>query len=237
MVEETGELLVQFGATLPATHTRIIALGAEVEPLNIGRAALYWPQLLSRGWGTTLRRIHRASRGYPTFEGIAVEMSAHQLLRQPMPSCQQLTNLFGITSLHALELIDEIVRCGLDVVPENYPSNLCPDLGACGPLRRALAARLLDARANFREWQNRLTSFDARLPEMELTDREFEGVTNVGQALIASQLLWLPTSPSDLSAMIKGAVVGVRGYSRRNVGRWLPTAKDIVAGEAVGTPE
>jgi hypothetical protein len=154
-----------------------------------------------------------------------------------MPSCQQLTNLFGITSLHALELVDEIVRCGLDVVPENDPSNLCPDLGACGPLRRALAARLLDSRANFREWRNRLTALDARLPEMKPTGRDFEGVTNVGQALIASQLLWLPTSPSDLSAMIKGVVVRVRGYSRRNVGRWSSTAKDIVAGAGGGIPK
>jgi hypothetical protein len=72
---------------------------------------------------------------------------------------------------------------------------------------------------------------------MELTDRDFEGLTNVGQALIASQLLWLPTSPSDLCAMIKGAVVGVRGYSRGNVGRWSSTAKDIVAGEGVGIPK
>jgi hypothetical protein len=59
LVKETGELLVQFGATLPATLTRIIAAGAEVERRNIGRAALYWPQLLSQGWGTTLRRITR----------------------------------------------------------------------------------------------------------------------------------------------------------------------------------
>jgi hypothetical protein len=97
VLEETGELLVQFNATLPADLAEIIAVGTEVEPLNMGRAAMHWVQLLRRGWSTHLRRIHRGSERCSTTEAIAVEMSACKLLDLPMPSYKQLAVLFGIT--------------------------------------------------------------------------------------------------------------------------------------------
>ena len=80
----------------------------------------------------------------------------------------------------ARELVGEIVRCGLDVIPENDPKDLCPNLGGCGAFRRALATRLLDARVNFGEWRIQRTALDARLRAMKLESRNFEGLTNVG---------------------------------------------------------
>jgi hypothetical protein len=168
VLEETGEFLVQFGATLPAALAQIIAVGTEVEALNRGRAAMYWPWAGARTCGAS------------TAPQTAARPPRHQLLGPPLPSYQQLAAWFGITLTRAWELVGEVVRCGLDVIPENDPKNLCPNLGGCGAFRRALATRLLDARVNFGEWRIQRTALDARLRAMKLESRNFEGLTNVG---------------------------------------------------------
>jgi hypothetical protein len=237
VLEETGELLVQFNATLPADLAEIIAVGAELEPLNMGRAATHWAQLLPRGWSTHLRRIHRGSDRCSTTEAIAVEMSACKLLGQPMPSYQQLSDSLGVSPHRAAQLVREIVRWGLDVVPEDDDLHFCPNLGGCGALRRGLATMLLDADVNFGVWRSQLEELDAQVPAMKLEIRDFEVLTNVGQALIAARLLNLPMTRRAVSQLITLVVGANQGYSDSSVGRWLSTAQGLVPGAEVGIPE
>jgi hypothetical protein len=87
---------------------------------------------------------------------------------------------------------------------------------------------LPDARADFRQWRNRLTALDEQLCELRVGAREFESLTNIGQGLVASELVDSPTSQDALSAMIFGGVGDGPGCSQPNLGCWLPKGRIVV---------
>jgi hypothetical protein len=122
------------------------------------------------------------------------------------------------------------------VVPAKDQTNFCPNLGGCGALRRGLATKLLDADVNFGKWRIRLTALDARVRALPLDTRDFEGVTNVGQALIASQLLNLRTTQQAVSQLIIGIVGAGHGYSQGKLSQWFSTAQGIVTKAASRKP-
>ena len=111
------------------------------------------------------------------------------------------------------------------MVPANDPDGLCPQMGGFGALRRVLAARVLEARVDFGVWRNRLAALDERFHGTRIRAHEIEGLTNVGQALIASELLHLETSENDLSTLITTVVGRGHGYSQPSVSRWLTKLK------------
>jgi hypothetical protein len=233
----TGGIFCEFDTAPRDVTAPFVAVGLDLEALNLGRAAWYCQQELINPalWLPDLQRFRIAACGCRIFGAIAAEMSACKLLGRPMPSCAELAGLFTITDRLAEEVVRDVVLCGLDVVPANDPDHLCPNMGGFGALRRVLAARVLDAGADFGVWRNKLASLKLHIRGLRVGDREIESLTNVGQALIASRLLELAISPEALSVLIKREVGGARGYSPRNVGRLLSELTDPVTGEEFGT--
>jgi hypothetical protein len=99
--------------------------------------------------------------------------------------------------------------------PAPFPSPVGQSADLCDPGEREIQPQPTHGLSREVARRNKLTALDEQLWDMGVGDWQFERLTNVGQALIAANMLDLPTAPEDLSTMIKRVVGGPRVQSAK----------------------
>jgi hypothetical protein len=98
-------------------------------------------------------------------------------------------------------------------------------LASASPAKRPTSLKA----PHFGVWRNKLAALKLHIRGLRVGDQEIERLTNVGQALIAWQLLELAMTRRALSQLIIEVTGADQGYSDSNDGRWWPTVRGIVA--------
>jgi hypothetical protein len=216
-----GVLLVAFDTAPTGDLARRRCLGPA---FDVCGACDEWGALVAARAGApflaTLPLIQRVCGGNGSKENIAVLMLKRRLLRQNMVSVHDAAAACGIGSPRAAELIRELVSSGLDIVPQNDPDGVSPEVGPWMAARRQWTREVFASQpSELSEWFVRLVALNRVVDGLRSSDGDFlaafgsfrdaddvaDALVACGQAAIAERIITGRSGVKAIGERLRGA--------------------------------